>query len=57
MNIDWKCQLLGESHEQICKGFINVERHKLESRVRMTTLLIESNEKLAIKQMEFKLES
>ncbi len=42
---------------KVVEGFINVERHKLESREIMTTLLIESNEKLAIKQMEFKLES
>jgi hypothetical protein len=42
---------------KFAKGFLDVERHKLESRERMTTLLIESNEKLAIKQMEFKLES
>jgi hypothetical protein len=39
------------------KGSINVERHKLESKERMTTLLIGSNEKLAIKQMEFELEN
>ncbi len=49
---------LVKATNKFAKGFINVERHKLESRERMTTLLIEeSNEKLAIKQMEFKLES
>jgi hypothetical protein len=42
---------------KFAKGFINVERHKLESRERMTTLFVESNEKLAINQMEFKLQS
>ncbi len=42
---------------KFAEGFINVEKHKLESREIMTTLLIESNEKWAIKQMEFELES
>jgi hypothetical protein len=46
-----------ETMNKFAKDFINVERHKLESRERMTTLLIESNEKLVIKQMEFELES
>jgi len=42
---------------KFAKGSINVEKHKLESRERMTTLLIESNEKLAIKQMEFEFDN
>jgi hypothetical protein len=46
-----------ETMNKFVEGFINVERHKLESRERMTTLLIKSNEKSAIKQMEFELES
>ncbi len=40
---------LMETMNKFAKDFINVERHKLESRERMTTLLIESNEKLVIK--------
>jgi hypothetical protein len=39
------------------KGFLNIGRHKLKYKERMMALLIESNGKLAIKQMEFKLES
>jgi hypothetical protein len=39
------------------KGSINVERHKLEFKEKMTTLLVGSNEKLVIKQMEFELEN
>jgi hypothetical protein len=48
---------LAEAINKFAKGSINVERHKLEFGERMTTFLIESNEKLAIKQMEFELES
>jgi len=48
---------LAEAMNKFAKGFDNVERHKLEFGERMTTFLIESNEKLAIKQMEFELES
>jgi enoyl reductase-like protein len=48
---------LVEAMNKFAKGYINVERHKLKYGERMTTLLIESNEKLAIKQMEFELES
>ncbi len=48
---------LVKATNKFVEGFTNVERHKLESKEIMTTLLIESNEKLAIKQMEFKLES
>jgi len=47
---------LMETMNKFVEGFINVERHKLEFGERMTTLLMESNEKLAIKQMEFELE-
>jgi hypothetical protein len=32
--------------------FINVEKHKEKSRKKMTILLIKSNEKLIIEQME-----
>ncbi len=48
---------LAKATKKFAKGFINVERYKLESRERMTTLFIKSNEKLAINQMEIKLES
>jgi hypothetical protein len=46
-----------EAMNKFVEGSINVEKHKLESRERMTILFIESNEILAIKQMEFELES
>jgi len=39
------------------KGFINVEIQKLEYEERMMTLFIKLNEKLAIKYMEFELQS
>ncbi len=48
---------LVESMNKFVEGSINVERHKLESRERITILFIEPNEKLAIKQMEFEFES
>jgi hypothetical protein len=55
MIIDWKCQLLGLSHEQICERFLNIGRHKLKYKEKMTALLIESNGKLIIKQMKLSL--
>ncbi len=39
------------------KAYISDEKHKLESRGKMITLIIESNEKLVIKQMEFEFEN
>jgi hypothetical protein len=42
---------------KFAKGSINVEKCKLESRGKMITLFIESNEKLAIKQVEFEFEN
>jgi len=48
---------LVEAMKKYVKGSINVEKHKLEFGERMITLLIESNEKLVIKQMEFEFES
>jgi hypothetical protein len=44
---------LVEAMNKFVEGSINVEKHKLESREIMTILFTESNEKLAIKQMEF----
>jgi hypothetical protein len=48
---------LVEAMNKFVEGSINVERHKLEFGERMTILFIKSNEKLAIKQMEFEFES
>jgi hypothetical protein len=48
---------LAKAMNKFAKGSINVEKHKLESKGKMITLLIESNEKLAIKQVEFEFEN
>jgi hypothetical protein len=48
---------LAKAMNKYAKGYINDEKHKLESRGKMITLLIESNEKLVIKQMEFEFEN
>jgi hypothetical protein len=57
MIIDWKCNYLAKAMNKFVKGSINVEKHKLEYKGKMITLFIESNEKLAIKQMEFEFEN
>ncbi len=48
---------LVKAMNKFAKGSINVEKHKLESREKMITLLIESNKNLVIKQMEFEFEN
>ncbi len=48
---------LVKAMNKFAKGSINVEKHKLESRGKMITLLIESNQKLVIRQMEFEFEN
>lgn len=58
-----KCSLIKNANylvkvmNKFAKGFINVEKHKLELGENMIALLIKSNEKLAIKQMKFELVS
>ncbi len=46
---------LAKAMNKFVEGSINVERQTIKER--MITLLIESNEKLTIKQMEFELKS
>jgi hypothetical protein len=48
---------LAKAMSKFTKAYISDEKHKLESRGKMITLIIESNEKLVIKQMEFEFEN
>jgi hypothetical protein len=46
---------VAEAMNKFVKGFLNIGRHKLKSKERIMALLIESNGKLTIKQMELSL--